>query len=286
MIELLPRSWKSRLRKAAHSLRSSYIRTCYPFGKEDLLRALRQLGVCEGDTVIAHSSYAKFEGFQGGAPDVIEVLQQAVGPSGLLAMPTSSFTGSALEYAKQGRVFNPATAPSFTGLLTDVFRRSEGVVRSLHPTHSVAALGARVEDFLRDHHLARTPCGVGSPYYRLIERKGKILLLGIDISVLTFYHTVEELLEPEFPFSPFTRETWVLSCKQKGQLIETAPMRLFDPGISSKRNLYKLGDALRRRGQWRETKIGRLHMSLVNAADVLDCVREMARNNVYCYETG
>ena len=123
------------------------------------------------------------------------------------------FTGSAVEYARSHQIFDVLRTPSRMGLLTELFRRSPGVVRSVHPTHPVAVLGRPANDIVYEHYRSVTPCGVASPFGRLHERQGKILLLGTDISVLTFYHTVEELLEDSFPVSPFTKEVFHLYSK-------------------------------------------------------------------------
>jgi aminoglycoside 3-N-acetyltransferase len=170
------------------------------------------------------------------------------------------------------------------GLLTELFRRMPNVVRSIHPTHAVAAWGKDAAAIVADHHLARTPCGDGTPYARLLERRGKILLLGVDISSLTFYHTIEELLEARFPVSPFTNETYRLKSRARdGTLIETET-RLFEPSVSKRRNLFKLVPYLKDRGAWREKYLGKMDNVLLNAQDVLDAARAMADKGEFCYD--
>ena len=283
MLDWLPVSVKSRLHQQYYGVRTAYFRYFHPYSADDLLSALRKLGVVEGDVVLAHSSLAAFVGFRGGAPEVIKVLEDAVGPSGTLIMPTLSFSGSAVAYARQGKIFDPKRSPSQVGLLTEVFRRSKGVARSLHPTHSVAVLGPDADYFVRDHHLAGTPCGAGTPFCRLWEKNGKVLLLGVGVSAVTFFHCVEELLEKELPFSPFTSELFTMKCKVDGSIVETAPMRLYDPGVSARRELSVLEDALRKRGAWRQGKLGNLQLIVLKAADILSATRDLANQGIYCY---
>jgi aminoglycoside 3-N-acetyltransferase len=283
----LSRELKNRLRQRLRNARSAYIRWRYPFGPDQLLEALRRVGVREGDTLLVHSAFHQFEGFQGSAMAAIGVLQQAVGPSGLLLMPTLPFSGSAARYATEhkDKVFDPRTTPSRTGILTELFRRSRDVVRSLHPTHAVAAWGRGADDIIEGHHLAATPCGEGTPYHRLLEREGKVLLAGVSVSALTFFHTIEEIIEADLPSSPFTRETFTLRCRRAdGEIVESAPMRLFDPAMSRRRNIHRLVPLLRERSQWHETRVGRLGLTVLGARHALDAARELARRKVYCYE--
>src|SRR5437773_1957507 len=174
------------------------------------------------------------------ALDIIQVLQEAVGPSGTLLMPTMPFSGTALEYVAKDKVFDVTRTPSQMGLITELFRRSPGVRRSIHPTHPVAAWGYKAKEMLEDHHLAKSPCGRQSPYGKLIEFESKILFLGTDIDVMTFFHTLEEELEPKMPFSPFTKEIFTLRCKDQDGNILVSSTRLFDPIYSRRRDLQKL----------------------------------------------
>ena len=145
MLDWLPKGVKSLLRRYYYGTKSTYYRYRHPFTTADLLSTLRELGISDGDVMLVHSSFAEFLGFRGKAPDVIRVLKQAVGPHGTLMMPTLSFSGSAAAYAREAKLFDLARSPSKVGLLTELFRRSEGVVRSLHPTHSVAVWGPGVK---------------------------------------------------------------------------------------------------------------------------------------------
>src|SRR5262249_12540176 len=158
-----------------------------------------------GDVVFAHVAFNQFLGFEGGPGDVIQVLQRVVGDSGTVLMPTLPFGGTAVEYAERHPMTDLVRTPSAMGFVTEIFRRMPGVIRSAHPTHPVAAWGAKAAELTCDHHLAETPCGKQSPYLRLLDVEGKILFLGAEIAAMTFYHGVEEILEPRMPFSPFTR---------------------------------------------------------------------------------
>ncbi|HYT62309.1 MAG TPA: AAC(3) family N-acetyltransferase, partial [Gemmatimonadales bacterium] len=130
------------VKRGLKRLMRAYHQRFFAFTPADLQRALLQLGVLPGDVLMVHSAFDRFLGFHGGPVDVIRALQQVVGPDGTLMMPTIPFQGSAIEYALGEPVFDARQTVSRMGLITEVFRRAPGVVRSVHPTHSVAVWGS------------------------------------------------------------------------------------------------------------------------------------------------
>jgi aminoglycoside N3'-acetyltransferase len=138
---------------------------------------------------------------------------------------------------------------------------------------------------IADHHLVQTPCGVGSPFVRLLDLDGRILFLGTGIGPMTFFHAVEELLANQMPFSPFTSETFTLQSRDVEGKILSSTLRLFDPTWSRRRNLEKLIPVLKSQKAWADGHIGRLDGILLAAKDVLQACRELAAKGVYCYDT-
>jgi aminoglycoside N3'-acetyltransferase len=151
----------------------------------------------------------------------------------------------------------------------------------LRLAHSVALFSPEADYFVRDHYLARTPCGAGTPFFRLLERKGEVSLLGVRVSTVTFFHCVEELIEDELPFSPFTSEVFTMRCSADGKIVETAAMGLYDPGFSGRRNLSILESALPRKGAWHQRKLGSLRLTLLNA-DIVS-TKDLAKRGICCY---
>jgi len=280
--------WTNNMRghakKQLKSFRRWVSKTFRSFSPDELTRGMARAGVCKGDTLLIHSSFDAFEGFQGKPSDVIAVLQGLVGAEGLLMMPTMTFSGTAVEFARSKAIFDVVRTPSRMGLLTELFRRSPGVVRSVHPTHPVAMWGHDADAVARGHHLAGTPCGVGTPFEALLQRQGKIVLLGTDISVLTFYHFLEETLEAALPLAPFTTELFHMQSRMRdGQVLDTH-CRLFEPASSRRRNLYKLVPHLKQMGAWREAKVGGLKIVVLGTTDVDAAVRSMVQQGAYCYD--
>ena len=184
--------------------RRRWLSPFFAFGPSEFESLLQQLGVQPGDVVIVHCSFDRFEGFQGSLGDAMHALQHAVGSDGGLLMPTLPFSGLAVDYAARNAVLDVRRTPSHMGIMSEIFRRLPGVSRSLHPTHPVAGWGAKAPHVLDTHRSARTPCGAGSPFEKLVEADGKVLLLGVDVRSMTFFHYLEEELEGQMPFTPFT----------------------------------------------------------------------------------
>ena len=169
--------------------------------RDQIIRDLRALGVREGDTVLMHSSM-KSLGTDRPPEYVLDAVQAAVGDSGTLALP-------ALSYATVNRE-NPFWdyygTPACVGLLPETFRHLPGVLRSVSPTHSVCARGAGAEALVAGQEEDDTPIGPHSPYRRLPELGGKILMLGCGMGPMTFMHGVEEVAPAPYVFLP---EPWL-----------------------------------------------------------------------------
>lgn len=152
----------------------------------DLVEAFCGLGLERGDSVIAHTSCRSLGPVEGGADTVIEALLEAVGPQGNLMLPTFNYTSPRPE-----PYYDPAETPCRTGIIPEIGRRRPGVVRSLHPTHSVAALGPDADALTRGHLEGRA-MGIGSPIDRLAQMGGKVLLLGVGHTSNSMVHVGEE----------------------------------------------------------------------------------------------
>ena len=108
----LPKKTKLAIKGRLKSLRMRYVRWRYAFDTEQLRPFLRDLGLKKGDVVLVHSSYNKFEAYCGKPMEVIETLQDTLGPEGTLLMPTMPFSGTALDYIRKGKPFDARRTPS------------------------------------------------------------------------------------------------------------------------------------------------------------------------------
>jgi len=253
------------------------------FSPPDLTKALISLGLTPGDIIFVHIAYNEFIGFNGRPSDVLTSLRSAVSETGTVLMPSMPFTGSAVDYVRSGQMFDVRHTASQMGLVTELFRRSPGTTRSLHPTHAVLASGPAAEQLLRDHPLASTPCGRHSPYAKLADAGAKIVLLGTGIAVMTYYHYLEEQLESVLPRSPFTQETFDIAFRGYDGETCRVTTRLYDQALSARRRLGSVEHELRMRGAWPERSVGRVSVVVLDARAISDAVRAMAERGSYCY---
>lgn len=260
----------------------AYHQRFHAFTPADLRRALVHLGVAPGNVVMVHSAFDRFTGFRGGPLDVVRTLQEAVGANGTLLMPTIPFRGTAVEYALGNPLFDAQRTPSRMGLITEVFRRVGGVLRSNHPTHSVAAWGQRARAMVAGHERAQTPCGRLSPYGKLLEYEGKILLAGVSAHTMTFCYFIAEELEPRLAFPVFTPETYPMRWTDGAGTVRVSNLRLFSRRLDH--DLSPLLGELKRRHQWRERRVGRLRLILLQARDVYDAALALADRGMFLRE--
>ena len=157
------------------------------YTKEMLFRQLSEMKIDPKGTLLIHSSMKAIGQVEGGADTVIDALMEYM-KDGLLVLPTHTWA----QIHENNNVFNVKTEPSCVGLLTNVFRMRKGVVRSLHPTHSVAAYGKDAEEYIKGEENSHSPCARGGCWEKLLLRKAQILFLGCPLTKNTFLHGVEE----------------------------------------------------------------------------------------------
>ena len=157
------------------------------YTKEQLMSHLAEMGVDPKGTLLVHSSMKAIGAVDGGADTVLDALQEYM-KDGLLVLPTH--TWSSISHTRN--VCDIRTEPSCVGLLPNMFMKREGVIRSLHPTHSVAAFGKDAKDYVAGEENSTTPCARAGCWGKLLDRGAQILMLGCDLSKFTFLHGVEE----------------------------------------------------------------------------------------------
>ena len=157
---------------------------------------LADLGIKQGDNVLVHASLKSLGELPDAAKTVTDALIQVLGNQGTLLMPALSYSS----VTKENPVFDWQHTPSCVGGLSEFFRTQTAARRSIHPTHSVCALGKEAAYFTDNHLKDRTPVGANSPFYKLKEANGKVLLLGCGLKPNTSMHGVEELAAPPYLF--------------------------------------------------------------------------------------
>ncbi len=153
----------------------------------DLKTQLGQMGIDPRRPLLVHSSMKAIGQVEGGPEAVLDALCQYM-REGLLILPTHTWA----QMGPSHSVFDVEREPSCVGILTNLFRKRAGVVRSLHPTHSVAATGPGAAEYAAGEENARSPCPRTGCWGKLYDLDAAILFLGCKLTNNTFLHGVEE----------------------------------------------------------------------------------------------
>jgi aminoglycoside 3-N-acetyltransferase len=152
--------------------------------KKDILQGLKRLGIKKGDHILAHTAMGSFGKVAGGAETVIDALLETVGAEGTVMMPT---------FGPPSEIFDVKKSETNLGTVAKAFWKRKGAVRSRHPLAAVAVIGEKAKWLAAGHESEVLAHGENTPYVRLAEIGGKILLLGVDQDRSTFLHVAEAL---------------------------------------------------------------------------------------------
>jgi aminoglycoside 3-N-acetyltransferase len=240
--------------------------------KTDLMGCFEEIGVRPGGTLLVHSSLSSFGTVRGAEHTVIDAVLETVGPDGLVAMPTH--TWSTVNAAQP--VFHERLSPSITGRITESFRLRPPAVRSLHPTHSVAAIGSGAHEFCADHERYSTPCARQSPYGRLVAAHGQVLMLGVGLDCLTLMHGIEEWAEVPWLFNR-VENLHVITAT--GAVLTMASRRHTDDPYYEERDFPSLEPLLQQAGAISYGTAGRATLRLIDAAMAVDTLLPLVQAN-------
>lgn len=246
--------------------------------KDSLIEDLKSLGIKEGDNVIVHSSLSKIGYVDGGAQTVIDALSETVGDSGTLLFPAFPANTFNKTYLEENPVFHILNTESKMGIITELFRKQQGVKRSFHPTDSVCAKGSLAEYFTKDHFGQLTPYNKFSPFYKLCEKKGKILMIGVPLETCTNLHTLEDAVDFKYPvYDEKILEVKMIDESGKEHLMKT---KVHNPEYSVKRKCSELAPIFEKENVLVKGKIGEADAMLINASTMHETMLR------YYYERG
>lgn len=247
----------------------------YKYNYDTILEDLRKLGVKPGDVLFVHSSMKSVGNVEGGADTVLDALMEAVN-EGLLILPTHTWA----TVNESHNIYDRDTEPACVGILPNLFMKRPGVVRSLHPTHSVAAFGKDAEAYVSGEEDQTTPCSRSGCYGRLYDLNAKILLLGCGLNRNTYMHGVEEWFGITERLTEMMMEIDIVMLD--GSLKPCRMRRHFKPdGISISEYYVKMEKPLEERGILVKGKIGDADCMLMTAketADLFTALLEKERN--------
>ncbi len=206
-------------------------KTQAPVTIESLRADFKALGVKKEMVLLVHSSLSTMGWVCGGAVAVIIALQETLGETGTLVMPTHSTDLSdpsqwenppvPESWWQTIRETMPAYDPDLTptrsmGKIAETFRKQKDTFRSTHPQSSFCARGPQASYIINNHTLAYG-MGENSPLARIYDLQGFVLLLGVGHSSNTSIHLAEyradfptkRIVQESAPISLTGARTWV-----------------------------------------------------------------------------
>jgi aminoglycoside 3-N-acetyltransferase len=238
--------------------------------KDAVSTLLDQLGVDRRAPVLIHSAFSSL-GRRGLHPDRFnDALVEAMA-EGTLLMPAMTWRNVTPEDNR----FDAAVTPGHTGILGESFRRRWATHRSVHPTHSVTGRGPLAADLLNEHWRDDTPVGVNSPFARLAERRGTVLLLGVGLECCTLIHHLEERHAVHLYLHPPSRAE-IYECRGlDGQTVTNRQRR----HLRVPRRFEAFAPTLVEAGVMRRTVVGETPCLAVDAAGMVGTLDEVFRRD-------
>ena len=148
---------------------------------------------------MVHAALRAIGPIVGGPDALIEALCDVVGPEGTI-LGYTDWQGQEEIDAGIDRAdiapFDPliSRATRDNGFFPEALRTTPGALRSGNPGASVAALGGKAAWFTADHPLDYG-YGPGSPLAKLVQARGKVLMLGAPLDTMTLLHHAEHLAD-------------------------------------------------------------------------------------------
>lgn len=189
--------------------------------------ALESYGAFKTDLLLVHSSLSACGSIDGGPATVIGALRSWITDRATLALPTH--TWSYPDATGVAPVFDYRSTPSVVGTITNHFWRQPDVVRSQHPSHSLACSGPQAEELCRDHELRETPCGAGTPYLKIAEGNSSVLMFGATMDSYTLFHTAEDAADVSYLYM---RQQFTLRTKGPDDVVRSVQMWRQDMGVA------------------------------------------------------
>lgn len=154
---------------------------------------LVSLGVSAGDLLMVHAGVRSVGRIIGGVNSLVHALFDAIGPEGTLA----AYVDFEPFFEEDDE---PSAIPVFDkrvahaardhGVLHETLRNWPGALRSDHPDAGVVAIGPLAE-FITGDHPFEYGYGEQTPFERIVERIGRVLMIGAPLDTITLLHHAE-----------------------------------------------------------------------------------------------
>lgn len=261
---------------------------------EDIVKDLKLIGIRNNDVLLVHSSLKSIGFVENGAKTVINALLKVIGQQGTLGIPTYSMKGTMYNTCiSKNYTFDLKKSPAVLGAIPSEFLKLKGIYRSIHPTHSISAIGKYAKEITENHHIGIRTFGENSPWSKISELKGKILGIGISLGPTTQYHHIEDIMNEDFPVKVKLDEIYELKCKIGKRKYIKVKVQPHDPEVAKLRIDQKKNQFIRDYFWELFEKAKILHIGNIGesrswwmyAKDCYDLLTKLAKLDITIYST-
>jgi aminoglycoside 3-N-acetyltransferase len=265
---------RNRNKKNRNKLLQAQKKTGQSLSKSQLVEQLVKIGIEPGDTLLVHSSLSKIGYLNEGPKTLVDALIDVIGNNGNLLMPTSPNNVYQLNYIQNTPFFDVLNSPSRTGAITEYFRTLNGSKRSLHPTEPISAYGPLADELTKDHFNQLTPYNSNSPLYKVAQKGGKILYIGVTLdNAGTSLHLLEDAVE-NFKFPVYYHKLYDIDVIDEKGNKHKVKTKVHNPEQSKKRKCDELIPMFRAENVCKDVKIGQANTLLFDAKKMFDVMLE------------
>lgn len=130
-----------------------------------------------------------------------------------LCMPSYPFFGAGyFAWMESLECFDVKKTPSRVNFMSEIFRRTPDVERSLHPWCSVACQGYRAKELVYEHHLSEKTFGEKSPFSKIAKMGGFVVGLGVNCNTNSFAHLPDDFFLNQYPFCVYEEAVFEKKC--------------------------------------------------------------------------
>jgi amino acid adenylation domain-containing protein len=254
--------------------RKKIVKRVLSYTPTQLENQLKTMGITTGDTLLMHSAFRVFNGFKGTPDQVIACVLNVIGKSGNLVMVSMPYGGSTAAYLQAGVPFDVQHTMSAMGVITEIFRHTPGVVRSLNPAHPILAWGPAAPWLIAGHEHTRYSCGKGSPFEKLVHAQAQALLFDVSLRSMTFFHYVKDQFQDTLPVKLYEEravESIVIDTSGEKKAVKSYVFS----SESRRFRSQNLQEVLIKEGVVKTEEIGNTKLIVLQLAQVVECAQRM-----------
>lgn len=247
------------------------------YSLDELSGSIKECGLSSGDTVLVHASWRKFYNLAGSPEDVINVIESIVGEEGTIIMPCYGHDRSFLDVNK---------TPSTAGVISETFRKMDGVRRSSCTHFSMAAKGANAEYLICDHGRSIYGFDTYSPCYKLTTiPNSKVLFLGLGSTpakISIFHCAGGKLMTTDEKMRTLISKQYFARLIDENNIEHVKEMVIRQPGHGNNEKVFK--KIFRSLRQKYSSRLCNLDIVVIDAKEAYEAALSFAEKGIYCYK--